>query len=103
MNPNPGLAAPVFARLTRLPLLMYGVLFMTLAAAMYLFGVLLGVPRGLFGLNEWLLPLNTWIVWRSGVPMIIGITLAALDLFALLPGKRNADNPFFDHANDENI
>jgi GT2 family glycosyltransferase len=103
MNTIAPFRSSILARVRRLPLLMYGVLFMTLGTAMYLFGVLLGVPRGLLGLNEQLLPLNTWIVWRSGIPMIIGIALAMLDLFVLLPAKRNPDNPSFEDTDGQSI
>ena len=85
-KPPPRDALSAWAK--RLPLLMYGLLFIAVGTIMYVFGVLMGVPRGLLGLNAQLLPLNTWIVWRSGVPMVIGIILAAVDLFLLLPGKR---------------
>ena len=53
-----GLAA--WAR--RLPLLMYAMLLLTFGLGMYIFGVLMGPPRILFGLNAHLLRLNEWIV-----------------------------------------
>jgi glycosyltransferase involved in cell wall biosynthesis len=56
--------------------------------AMYLLGVLLVVPRYLLGLNSLLLPLNEWIVWYSGVPMMAGFALGLVDLFILFPAKR---------------
>ena len=55
---------------------------------MYLFGVLLALPRALFGLTG-LLPFNEWIVWYSGVPLVIGVALSATDLFLLLGQKRS--------------
>jgi hypothetical protein len=81
-------ASALVARAKRLPLLMYGMLFLTLGFVMYIFGVLMGLPRVLLGLNAQLLPLNTWIVWYSGMPVMAGTLLAAADLFVLLPGKR---------------
>jgi len=42
----------------------------------YLLGVVMVVPRYLFGLNRLLLPLNEWIVWYSGVPIMFGFVLA---------------------------
>lgn len=38
-----------------IPLLLYGVLLICLGTAMYLTGVLMVIPRYLFGLNRWLL------------------------------------------------
>ncbi len=69
--------------------LLLGVLCCTGGLLMYLSGVLLAVPRALFGLTG-LLPLNEWIVWYSGVPIVIGIVLSAADLFWLLGQKRSA-------------
>jgi glycosyltransferase involved in cell wall biosynthesis len=55
---------------------------------MYLIGVLLALPRYLLGLNAILLPLNEWIVWYSGVPIMAGFTLALGDLLLLFKAKR---------------
>ena len=63
-------------------------LFCTGGLLMYLVGVVMAVPRALFGLSG-LLPLNEWIVWYSGVPIVVGIALAAADLFLLLGLKRS--------------
>jgi len=68
--------------------LLLGLLFCTAGLVMYLCGVLLALPRALFGLTS-LLPLNEWIVWYSGVPLVIGIALSAADLFLLLSQKRS--------------
>ena len=40
------------------------------------------------GLNELLLPISEWIVWHSGMPIMLGFVLAAVDLFILFPAKR---------------
>ena len=56
---------------------------------MYLFGVIMVIPRYLFGLNAVLLPINEWIVRYSGVPVFAGITMALIDLLWLLRLKRN--------------
>jgi hypothetical protein len=76
---------------SRLPLMMYGVLFLGVGLLMYCVGVLMGLPRLLFGLNEMLLPLNEWIVWNSGIPLMTGILLGAADLLILFPRKRRFD------------
>ena len=55
---------------------------------MYLFGVLLVVPRYLLGLNALMLPINEWIVWYSGVPIMAGFGLALGDLLFLFRFKR---------------
>lgn len=83
-------------RIHRVPLLLYGVLLICVGTAMYLSGVLMGVPRHLFGLNKALLPLNEWIVWYSGVPMMAGFALALADLFILFPGKRDSGEVRFE-------
>jgi hypothetical protein len=70
------------------PLLMYGMLCVSLGLGLYLFGVVLVVPRHLFGLNTILLPINEWIVWYSGVPIMTGLGLALGDLLFLFRIKR---------------
>ena len=78
------------ARCRHVPLLMYGVLCLCLGLNMHLLGVMLGLPRYLLNLNQLLLPLNEWIVWYSGVPIVAGLVLTLTDLFVLFPGKRRA-------------
>jgi 2,5-furandicarboxylate decarboxylase 1 len=70
-------------------LLMYGVLLMGLATAMYLAGVLFAPIRHLIGGGPRLLAINEWIVWYSGVPLVVGLCLAGVDLFVLLRVKRS--------------
>ena len=62
------------------PILMYGVLAFCLGIAMYLAGVMLVFPRYLLGLREMLDPVAEWLVWYSGVPIVIGIAMALVDL-----------------------
>lgn len=81
--------APVWAAaLLRVPFLLYGVLCVGLGIGLYLFGVLLVFPRYLLGLDELLMPLNRWIVWYSGMPIMAGLGLGFLDLFVLYDAKR---------------
>lgn len=75
-------------RIHRIPLLLYGTLLICLGAAMYLTGVLMVIPRYLFGLNRWLLAPDEWIVWYSGIPIMLGFSFALIDLFLLFPEKR---------------
>lgn len=86
----PGAVSPrlAFGQVRRLPLLLYGVLLLVAGLATYVFGVLIGVPRALFGLDDILLPLDRWLVWYSGVPIVAGLMLAAADLFLFFPEKR---------------
>jgi hypothetical protein len=72
----------------RVPLLLYGILCFCVGFGMYLFGILMAVPRYLLGLDDLLLPLNEWIVWYSGMPVMLGFVLTIADLFLLFPGKR---------------
>ncbi len=83
-------AAPVrsaLAPVRHIPLLLYGVLVFVFGLAMYLSGVLLGVPRYAFGLHS-LRGVQQWLVWYSGIPLLSGITLALVDLLILLDRKR---------------
>jgi len=73
----------------RPPFLMYGVLVGAFGIVMYLVGVLMVFPRYLLGLNELLLPLNEAIVWYSGIPLVIGLALALMDLLFLLGARRH--------------
>jgi hypothetical protein len=78
-------------RTKRRPLLLWGVICVCAGLGMHLIGVLMVVPGYLLGLNQALLPLNEWVVWYSGVPIMAGFTLALTDLFILFPGKRRGD------------
>jgi hypothetical protein len=86
-----------------LPWLMYGILFMALGFAMCLFGVLMGPPRLLLGLNSLLLPLNEWLVWYSGVPIVFGLFLACIDLFLFFPKKRSLNGMQFNPVGAERV
>lgn len=73
----------------RTRLLMYGGLLLCFGLAMYLFGVLLALPRFLVGGKQFL-AINEWIVWYSGIPVVLGLFLALIDLFVLLGRKRSS-------------
>jgi hypothetical protein len=72
------------------PLLMYGVLCVALGIALYLLGVMFAVPRHLLGNGHRLMAVNEWIVWYSGVPLMLGLLLCVVDLFVLFGGKRTS-------------
>jgi hypothetical protein len=87
----------------RVPFLLYGALCFSFGIAMYLFGVVMVIPRYLFGLNHLLLPLNEWIVWYSGMPVFGGLTMAFIDLFWLFEAKRNPQPLRFDELGDRRV
>ena len=68
---------------------MYGMLLACLGIAMYLFGVLLAIPRDLLGGGERFLAVNEWIVWYSGMPLTLGLSLGLIDLFVFFGRKRS--------------
>ena len=74
------------------PILMYGVLAFCMGIAMYLAGVMLVFPRYLLGLHKMLDPVAEWLVWYSGVPIIIGIAMALVDLL-YFHGRQKPDVP----------
>jgi hypothetical protein len=70
------------------PLLLWGALSFCAGLAMYLGGVLLVFPRYLFGLNAVLEPISEWMVWYSGVPIVLGLCLALADLLLFFEGRK---------------
>jgi glycosyltransferase involved in cell wall biosynthesis len=82
---------------------MYGILSISFGLGMYLFGVLLVVPRYLMGLNSILLPINEWIVWYSGVPIMGGFGLALGDLFLLFRLKRRHNHVRVDDIGERRL
>jgi hypothetical protein len=70
------------------PFLLYGVLLFCIGIAGFLLGVLLVFPRYLLGLHGLLDPVAAWLVWYSGVPCVLGLSLAAFDLLVLLGRKK---------------
>jgi hypothetical protein len=89
--------------MSKIPFLLYGVLSFTLGLAMYFTGVLLVFPRYLLGLNTVLLPTNEWLVWYSGVPIMIGFLLASADVLLFLRLKRTLKDVRFDTVNKTSI
>lgn len=83
------MARPPAASAWRPRLLLYGVLLITLGLVLYLIGVLMVIPRRIFGLQEMLLPFNTALVWYSGMPIFFGLVLCLVDLLVLLGRKRS--------------
>jgi hypothetical protein len=67
---------------------MYGVLAISFGSAMYGVGVMFVLPRHLLRNGAWLTAVNEWIVWYSGVPLMTGLLLCAVDLLVLLGRRR---------------
>jgi len=72
------------------PLLMYGILCFSLGLLAYLAGVLLVFPRYLLGLHAQLDPVAELLVWYSGMPIVLGLGLALVDLLVFLTRKKPA-------------
>jgi glycosyltransferase involved in cell wall biosynthesis len=89
MTELPRAASGVLARLREIPFLLYGILALSAGVAVYLVGILMVVPRYLFGLNSVLLPFDEFIVWYSGMPVMLGFLFILLDLFVLLGERRH--------------
>jgi glycosyltransferase involved in cell wall biosynthesis len=68
---------------------MYGMLLACLGITMYLFGVLLAIPRNLLGGGDHFLAFNEWVVWYSGMPLTLGLCLGLMDLFVFFGRKRS--------------
>lgn len=72
------------------PFLLYGVLCFCLGLCGYLAGVLLVFPRYALGLHVLLDPVAEWLVWYSGMPIVLGLGLALIDLLVFLSHKKPA-------------
>ena len=72
------------------PLLLYGILCFSVGLIAYLAGVLLVFPRYLLGLHAQLDGLAEWLVWYSGMPIVLGLGLALVDLLVFLTRKKPA-------------
>ncbi len=90
-------------RFVRIPFLLYGTLLFSIGIVVYLFGVVLVIPRRLFGLNELLMPINEWIVWYSGMPTFFGAAMALFDVLILLRFKRQAGGLRIEPVSDLNV
>jgi hypothetical protein len=70
------------------PWLLYGIYLFCVGTLMYVAGVLMVFPRYLLGLYKILTPVAEWLVWYSGLPIVLGLTLALIDLLFLFERKR---------------
>jgi glycosyltransferase involved in cell wall biosynthesis len=84
-------------------LALYGIILSVLGFSIYTFGVFLAIPRKLFFDNPSALYFNEFIVWYSGIPVILGLTLILVDLFVLFPKKRKNEYIKFDTLKNRNV
>lgn len=71
------------------PYLLYGIYFFCLGVILYLLGVSLVLPRYLIGPYWLLTSISEWLVWYSGLPIVLGLILALLDVLFLFDRKRS--------------
>ncbi|WP_226895847.1 glycosyltransferase [Polymorphobacter sp. PAMC 29334] len=74
------------------PYLLYGLLISALGLSTYVLGVLLVFPRYILPYGHSLDSLAEWLVWYSGVPLVLGLALIMFDLLYLLR-HRKPDRP----------
>jgi glycosyltransferase involved in cell wall biosynthesis len=55
---------------------------------MYLFGVLLAIPRYMLPFHALLDSVAEWLVWYSGMPLTLGLALVGVDLLYLLQHRK---------------
>ena len=70
------------------PFVFFGALFICCGLSLYFAGILFSIVRLVLGLGEHWKRINEMVVWYSGVPVVLGALLAALDFVFLLPTKR---------------
>lgn len=80
----------------RLPLLFYGLLLIAGGLAVYLVCVLIILARQLLLPSAALASFSHAMVWYSGIPVLLGILLVAVDLAFLVPLKRRKRGVRFD-------
>jgi hypothetical protein len=73
------------------PYLLYGTLCVTFGLGMYLLGVALVVPRYLLPFfGSQLDHAAEWLVWYSGIPLVLGFALVAIDLLYVVRHRKPA-------------
>ena len=84
-------------------LALYGIIFSIMGITSYLIGVLLAIPRRLFFDSDFALHLNEALVWYSGIPVLLGLTLILLDLFVLFPKKRKNEYILYEPSQPKTV
>jgi glycosyltransferase involved in cell wall biosynthesis len=90
-------------QVTQTKFALYGVLLTIAGGFMYILGVLLGPIRQLVGNPEWLLDINSILVWYSGIPMLVGFLFIASDFIFIVGKKRKNKYVRYDEVDDEKI
>ena len=90
-------------RRRRAPLLLYGILCFCVWLLAYLAGVLLVFPRYLLGLHAQLDAVAEWLVWYSGMPIVLGLALVATDLLVFLTREKPAVPVRFDPVRNRKV
>ena len=75
-------------RLPIVPYFFFGALLMACGLSFYVAGIAFSIVRLALHLGEPARRVNEAILWYSGAPTTVGLCLALLDLFMLLPTKR---------------
>lgn len=70
------------------PFLLYGALCFCVGFVMYVIGTLLVFPRYLLGMRETLDPVAEWLIWYSGMPVMLGLALSLFDILILHSRKK---------------
>ncbi len=69
------------------PFLLCGSVFFIVGILTYLIGVLLSIPRYLLNLH-FFLEIQEFLVWYSGIPIVISLIFACIDFFLLFNNRR---------------
>jgi hypothetical protein len=83
------------------PLAMWGVFLVTLGEVIYLAGVLFGAVHRLLGGK--ILVVSQGLLWWSGLPVVGGIILSALDLIFFTPKRRGDTEVSFEPVNSPDL
>jgi len=68
---------------------LYGLVIMLIGFLFYLFGVLVAIPRRLIFMdNVFFQNINEMIVWYSGIPIFIGLTLLFTEILIIFPHRK---------------
>jgi len=70
----------------------YGVLIILISLVFYVLGIAMAIPRRLFFDNSIMMTINYYIVWYSGIPFLIGITMVLTDIFIFVPKRRRVNH-----------
>lgn len=85
---RPTLFRRLRARVPIVPYFFFGTLLMVFGLSIYTAGIAFSIVRLALHLGEPARRFNEAILWYSGAPTTVGLCLALLDLFMMLPAKR---------------